>query len=119
MGWAQDEYFKVSDASVDNGTLTVSFYRLYTDARDTMSDCLRPDWKAVDDFIILVTGWQVKVTTQKEDGYTTITSGRIKGGSFEVRTEDKRIANWIWYLAAKEKVDYSKLAMMNRAKKFS
>ena len=118
MGWVPDKYFWIKNAKVDNGTLTISFKRLYRDGRDIMSDCLKPDWEPVDDFIITVTCWQVKVETRKYKDLTRIQATKKKIGEFEVLTRDKKIANLIWYLGEKKKLDFQTLARMNKEERF-
>ena len=118
MGWVSDKYFWINNAEVDNGTLTITFQRLYRDGRDIMSDCLKPSWEPVDDFIITVTCWQIKVETRKYKDLMSIQSGRKKLGEFEVRTNEKKTANWIWYLGEKKKLDFQTLARMNKEERF-
>ena len=118
MGWATDTYFPQFNAYVENGNLTVSFARLFTDGRDEMSDCLKPSWEPVDDFIITVTEWSKKEKEVEYHNMKGFVTWYEKTDEFEIRTKDKRIANWIWYLAAKQKLTFEQLDAMNRAERF-
>ena len=118
MGWETPTYMRVYKAEVEKKNLNVSFWRLYEDGRDEMSDCLKPSWEPVDDFIIKITGLRTwKETKTYEDMTLTKTHCKITG-EFEIRTKDKRIANWIWYLAEKQGLTFEQLKAMNEAKKF-
>lgn len=83
-----------------------------------MSDCVKPDWEPVDDFIITVTCWQIKVETRKYKDLTRIQATKKKIGEFEILTKDKKIANLIWYLGRKKKLDFQTLARMNKEERF-
>ena len=45
-------YFPNNKATVNRDGLTVIFYRLHRDTRDIMCDSPKPEWTAVDDFMI-------------------------------------------------------------------
>lgn len=121
MGWATDTYFRVYKADVnkvENGKgLEVYFHRRFTDGRDQMSNCLRPSWEPVDKFIIHIAGWterqEVEEHQNKSFSYTVTKTIRENHDSFEVRTESKQMANWIWYLAAKQGLTFDQLKAMN------
>jgi hypothetical protein len=118
MGWATPIYKRVYKADVNKDNLAVIFARLYEDGRDEMSDCLRPSWEPVDDFIITITGLRTWKETKTYENMTRTTTHCKKTGEFEIRTKDKRIANWIWYLAEKQGLTFEQLKAMNEAKKF-
>lgn len=126
MGWVCDTYFTVYKAGVDkveNGKgLHISFQRLYTDGRDQMSDCLKPAWEPVDKFIIHIAGWTERQEVEKHQNGSfacTITKTiRENHDSFEVRTDSKRMANWIWSLGAKQGLTFDQLKEMNQTEQF-
>lgn len=118
MGWATPTFKRVYSADVTKENLNVTFLRLYEDGRDMMSDCLKPSWEPVDDFIITITGLK-KWTETRTYKDMTLTQTHCKvTGEFEIRTKSKRIANWIWYLAEKQSLTFEQLKAMNEAKKF-
>lgn len=45
-------FMTVSKATVERDDLIVRFQRLYQDGRSDMSDCLKPQWEPIDEFII-------------------------------------------------------------------
>lgn len=123
MGWMNDTYFTVYKAGVDKVEdgkgLHISFQRLYTDGRDQMSDCLKPSWEPVDKFIIRIEGWTERQEVEKHQNGSfacTITKTiREHHDSFEVRTDSKRMANWIWSLGAKQGADFWQLKSLREA----
>lgn len=125
MGWVTDRYFRIYKADVSRDDLKVIFQRLYTDARDIMSDSPQPSWQAEDKFIITVIGRKKTVETEKisigkePEHQAIVTKTTINTtGEFEIRTSDKRTANWIWWLAKKQGLTFEQLKAMETAKKF-
>lgn len=78
------KYFPQDKARVCREELNVTFHRLYVDERDMMCDALNPNWRKRDDFIITV-------SAPKHFGE--------RKNSFEIRTTDKNVANWVWKMA--------------------
>ena len=122
MGWEVDTYKAVYEADVVRDDLEVHFHRLYTDARDEMSDSIKPSWSPVDDFIITITKMETKVTERPLDhplGQVVIReTSREVLDRFEVRTRSKKAANYIWFLAKKAGAAYETLKQMEQAHQF-
>ena len=118
-----DKFFPVYDAEVQREGLVVFFYRLYKDTRDIMCDSVKPEWTAVDEFLIDV---------QKMDKTSFWRTPRFSGPNakpikvtkitkvdeFSIRTKSKKAANYVWYRAAKAGVTYETLKEMKNARKF-
>ena len=117
---AVDTYFRQYRADVIRDDLQVVFLRLYTDVRDVMSDSPEPDWMAVDDFIIKITGLNtVQEIVRDEELHATLTRTKSeKTGEIEIRTREKQAANWIWWLAQKKGLSFEELKAMVEKKKF-
>ncbi len=91
MVWCEGRGYKyVEDykAHVKRPDLEVRFARRYEDARDAMCDALNPYWKPVDDFAIIIRKLYEGEEVEDVD-------------PVEIETKDKRVANWVWYLAKK------------------
>lgn len=118
MGWVTDTYKEVYGTEIQNDNMEVFFARLYTDARDQMSDCVKPSWMAVDDFIITVVKIRTWIETKKFERGSWTVKHTEEIERFEIRTKSKDSANRIWWLAKHEKVTYEDLKAANEAKIF-
>lgn len=105
-------------ADIKREDLQMFFQRLYRDGRDIMSDCLKPQWEPMDDFIITVIStksWE-EIT---QHGNMTVTCRHVEElARTEIRTQDKRAANWLWYLGAKTPTTYEQILAMQHSNKF-
>lgn len=114
-----DTYFPQYHAAVRTDTLHVDFHRLFTDSRDIMCDSLKPQWEALDKFIICL---RQMVTTHFSEpipgGKGTMTwSDVAQVDELEIRTSSKQVANYIWYLA-KHGADFDTIKAMHETQKF-
>lgn len=98
-------YFPQIRACIQTDDLSINFYRLYKDARDIMSDALKPDWTPVDDFSIEIAKLE------------PVGNKLFPGESFTVLTKDKQLANYIWWLG-KHGTTYEQFKAMHEAKQF-
>lgn len=107
-------------ADVKREDLQMFFQRLYRDGRDIMSDCLKPQWEPMDDFVITVVAtksWEE--ITQHDDIDIIVTCRHVEElARTEIRTKDKRVANWLWYLGAKTVTTYEQILAMQHSNKF-
>lgn len=117
MGYYQtldSKYTRVYKADVVRDDIEVVFMRLYEDRRHIMSDALNKNWIPVDKFIIYI--WKKKRwethETYGDCERTTYHTERV--GELEVRTKDKRLANWIWYLAKKRGYTFEQFSEMDK-----
>jgi hypothetical protein len=101
-------YLPCYDADVYREDLHAVFERLHVDARTAMSDGVKPEWKAADKFIITI----YKVTEQNPKP-----SDYFGFEKLEIRVDDKRTANYIWYLC-KKGITFEMLKGMHEAKQF-
>ena len=114
---AADTYRVQYNATINTDDICVIFHRLFTDVRDVMSDCLKPDWMPLDKFIITLT--KQKTTYHRE----RLTCGTMEWTSvevldkYEIRTDSKQAANYIWYLA-KNGIAFDTIVAMDKANKF-
>ena len=116
-------YFPHNKATVNRDGLTVIFYRLHRDTRDIMCDSPKPEWTAVDDFMIElrkmvpVTFWDRPRFVPKDAEPIQRTKIR-KMDEYKIRTTSRKVANYIWYLAEKAGITYDQLVEMDKANKF-
>ena len=116
-----DKYFRQYKAEIRTDALNVLFDRLYTDARDQMCDSLKPQWEALDAFIITVR----KLKTMHHHEWKVISGLRCEVAwddveqldELMIRTNSKQVANYIWYLA-KHGTDFDTINSMNKAHQF-
>lgn len=102
MGWVCNTFFPQYKAHVqsviDGNGLDIQFSRLFTDARDEMSDCIRPDWMPLDEFLIEFTGWHEREEMATVNGFTfkrTVCENRKE---FRIHVKTRYAANKIWLL---------------------
>ena len=106
------------NATVDRPDLKVQFLRGFEDHRDYMSDSIKPDMIATDNFDICI----FKMNTYEEtkdwgNAVTTIYHHEVVE-KFEIKSiTDKNIANYIWYLAKKQNASYEDLKALHEAHK--
>ena len=114
MGWVSDCFKWTAWADVYKDDLAVTFCRRYKDARDEMCDCVKPQWEPVDDFIIRIYE-RHSFTTSHTCGGAEYTTYHIEetGNIMEIRTKDKRLANWVWYLAKKRGYTFGQFKAMD------
>lgn len=113
-----DTYFPQYHAFIDTDTLRVRFHRLFTDARDAMCDSPKPQWEALDEFVIdLCDVRTTHFSETLEDGSVMTWSDVTQVDGFTIRTNSKQVANYIWYLA-KHGTDFETLKAMHHSKKF-
>lgn len=116
-------FFPVYDAQVNKKGLQVFFYRLHYDARDIMSDCLKPEWVAKDEFMIELrkletyTYWDRPRFAPKDADPIQRTGTRCVD-EYKIRTTSRKAANYVWYLAEKAGMTYDQLVEMDKANKF-
>lgn len=113
-----DTYFPQYHAFIDTDTLRVRFHRLFTDARDAMCDSPKPQWEALDQFLIVV----CEVVTTRfrdtlEDGSVLTRNDVTQVDELTIETNSKQVANYIWYLA-KHGTDFDTIKAMHHSKKF-
>lgn len=119
-----DTFFPVYNAEVQREDLVVFFYRLHKDTRDIMSDCVKPEWTAVDEFIIKiqkmdkVSFWRTPKFSRPDAEPIKVTKIK-KVDEFEICTKSKKVANYVWFLAAKAGVTYETLKEMKNTRKFA
>lgn len=111
-------------ATVRKDDLTVIFYRLHRDTRDIMCDSPKPEWTAVDEFMIELrkletyTYWDRPRFAPKDADPIQRTSTRCVD-EYSIRTTSRKAANYIWYLAEKVGMTYDQLVEMDKADKFA
>lgn len=106
------KYFPQEKAKVLREELFVTFHRLYVDERDMMCDALNPNWCKRDDFIIKVSIPELVAEKTGEYGWKEYMAGE---NSFEIRTTDKRVANWVWKMAT-DGFTYEQIKAANEAR---
>lgn len=114
---AADTYFPQYHAYIETDDIDVTFYRLCTDARDVMSDSLKPSWEPLDKFIINLRKLKTTRQVKKSMGALIKTTDVEVVDRYEIRTDSKQAANYIWYLA-KNGTRFDDIVAMDKAKKF-
>lgn len=114
---AADTYQPQYHAFVNTDDIYVTFHRLFTDVRDVMSDSWQPDWMALDKFIINLTKKKTTHHTDRRADCTVKWDDVEELDKYEIRTDSKQAANYIWYLA-KNGTSFDSIVAMDKAKKF-
>ena len=120
--FGERKYMNCYNADVKRDDLRIYFQRLFRDARDVMSDCVKPQWEAEDEFIITIYKMETTyINETKTIGDATI---RREGKDskeldrLEIKVESKEAANYIWYLGKKTNTTFEQIKAMVEAKKF-
>ena len=117
-------FFPYEKATVRRNDLTVIFYRLHRDTRDIMCDSPKPEWTAVDEFMIElckmepITYWDRPRFAPKDAEPIQRTKIR-KTDEYKIRTNSRKVANYIWYLAEKKGVTFETFKEMDAANVFA
>ena len=117
-------FFPSNKATVRRNDLTVIFYRLHRDTRDIMCDSPKPEWTAVDEFMIELrkmatyTYWDRPRFAPKDADPIQRTSTRCVD-EYRIRTTSRKAANYIWYLAEKKGVTFETFKEMDAANMFA
>ena len=114
---AADTYLPQYHAFIDTDNIYVTFRRLFTDVRDVMSDSLQPDWMALDKFIIKLTKKKTTHHHERRDNCIVKWSDVEVLAEYEIRTDSKQAANYIWYLT-KNGTTFDRIVLMDKSKKF-
>lgn len=109
-------YRQVFHAQIENENLHIIFFRLYEDISDPMCDSLNGDWVPVDDFRITIKKVEPQKSFKCGCGWVTEIISK-PGNEFEVLTNDKKLANYIWYLG-KHGTTFEQFKAMHEANKF-
>ena len=117
-------YFPHNKATVNRDGLTVIFYRLHRDTRDIMCDSPKPEWTAVDDFMIElrkmepITFWD-RPRFAPADAEPIQRTKIRKVDEYKIRTKSRKVANYVWFLAEKAGMTFDQLVEMDKADKFA
>lgn len=109
--------------TVDRPGMTVTFYRLHRDTRDIMCDSPKPEWTAVDDFMIelhkmkTITYWD-RPRFAPADAEPILRTKIRRVDEYKIRTKSRNAANRVWFLAEKAGLSYDQLVAMDKANRF-
>ena len=118
------KFFPCDRATVQRDDLVVTFYRLHEDARDAMCDSPKPEWKAVDEFIVELRSME-PITFSRKPRFAPPNAAPIritkivKKDEYRIRTRSRRVANYIWYLTAKAGASFETIKDMDEARQFA
>ncbi len=104
------KFMTVTRATVERDDLTVRFQRLYQDGRGVMSDCLKPQWEPIDEFIITAEAHRTWHETE------TLSNGAVmdirhteSSERIERRGVDRNTAILVWVLAARKNASFDQI----------
>ena len=117
-------FFPCYKAMVRRNDLTVIFYRLHRDTRDIMCDSPKPEWTAVDEFMIELRKLETfsywdRPRFAPKDADPILRTGNRCVDEYKIMTNSRKAANYVWYLAEKAGMTYDRLVEMDKADKFA